>query len=98
MKKMILVSMLFVFCGTVFSGEIGLPTERIALPVLEGNLQVCIWDNTAGEWREIFENYDHSGVYNFQLPEWDQWYWVGFWDASNGNYAFGKWIGNFTNE
>lgn len=98
MKKTILALMLLIFCGTAFSGNVGLPAERIALPELQGNYQVCIWDNTAGAWLTTSEQYDHSGTYSFQLPEWNQWYWVGLWDSSTESYAFGKWVGNFITE
>ena len=95
MKKAILIAILFAACGNLFAGTVGLPTERIALPEIQGECQVCVWDEAAGEWMQTSEAYDHSGSYNFQLPEWDQWYWVGVMDAETGEYLFGKWVGNF---
>jgi len=95
MKKAILIAILFAACGNLFAGTVGLPTERIALPQIQGEHQVVVWDETAGEWLQVSEDYDHSGAYDFQLPEWDQWYWVGVLDVETGEYVFGKWVGNF---
>ncbi len=95
MKKSILASILFIVCLNAFSGVAGLPRERVAIPVVEGSHLVCVWDEGAGEWLGEFEAYDHAGTYEFQLPEWGKWYWVGLWDEATGEYVFGKWIGHF---
>lgn len=78
-----------------FSNEVGLPREVVALPVVEGNHLICIWDDAAGDWLTEFESYGHEGVYDFQVPEWGKWYWIGLWDSSIGDYVYGKWIGHF---
>lgn len=94
MKKLIWIIM--VLAGlSVQAGQISLPEERLALPEVQGNHLVCIWDETASDWYAGFADYDHSGTINFQLPEWGQWYWVGLWDVNAGEYVFGKWIGHF---
>ena len=98
MKKTIIAFALFISCGAAFSGNVGLPSVRISLPALEGTYQVCIWDKTAGVWLTTSEKYDHSGAFDFLLPEWDKWYWVGLWEASSDSYVFGKWVGNFIPE
>jgi hypothetical protein len=95
MKKTMLVSILLVLCANAFSGTVGLPLERVALPDVQGNHLVCIWDETAGQWLHGFESYSHAGSYDFQLPEWGNWYWIGLWDEAAGEYVFGKWIGHF---
>ncbi|VGO21686.1 hypothetical protein [Pontiella sulfatireligans] len=95
MKKYIAALIILAACGSVFSGQVGLPMERIALPPVEGSQLVCIWDDTAGQWVGAFEDYDHAGVYDFQVPEWGKWYWIGLWDEAAGEYVFGKWIGHF---
>ncbi|MBN2783927.1 MAG: hypothetical protein JXR25_03810 [Pontiellaceae bacterium] len=96
MKKVVLALILALVCGTAYCGEVGLPLERIALPeVGSGGCLVCIWDESAGAWLQGFEAYDHAGAYDFQLPSWNRWYWIGLWDESAGKYVFGKWIGHF---
>ena len=95
MKKTILASILLIVVMNSFSGQVGLPMERVALPVVQGAHLVCIWDETAGEWLKEFESYDHAGVYDVQIPAWGKWYWVGLWDEAVGDYVYGKWIGHF---
>ena len=89
--------MLFVVMSAVsFGGTIGLPVERLAMPVVSGDHLVCIWDAEANAWLQSFEQYDHAGTYDFKVPEWGRWYWVGLWDSDRGEYVFGKWIGYFS--
>lgn len=95
MKKVILGLIVLMCCGSVFAGGIGLPTERIALPPVSGNYLVCVWDETSKAWLQSFENYDQSGSYDFAVPSWGKWYWIGLWDQTAGQYVFGKWIGHF---
>ncbi len=86
-------------CGSSFSGNVGLPTENIALPdVGNGTYLICIWDDNSGTWLRGFEQYTRTGEYEFQVPEWGKWYWVGLWDEAKGDYIFGKWIGHFLSE
>lgn len=98
MKKSILASILFIMCVSSFSGQVGRPTEMIALPAVQGNHLVCIWDETAGQWLQDFESYEHEGTFQFQVPEWGKWYWIGLWDEAAGDYVFGKWVGHFPTE
>lgn len=95
MKKVCLAVVLFVVCASAFAGQVGLPLEKLALPEVQGNHLICVWDQGAGAWVSGFESYDHNGVYDFQLPEWGKWYWVGLWDEVAGEYVYGKWIGHF---
>lgn len=100
MKKTIIALIALVVCGVggnVMAGQVGLPTERLALPAVSSSdtYLVCIWDETAGQWLQAFEPYDSSGTYDFQVPAWGKWYWVGLWDETTGQYVFGKWIGHF---
>lgn len=95
MKKALALLGISAICLNVLGGSVGLPTERIALPAVEGSHLVCIWDESAGTWLKSFENYDHIGVYEFSVPAWGKWYWIGLWDEQAGNYVFGKWIGHF---
>ncbi len=97
MKKTITTLIMFVVCASVFSGEVGLPTEHLALPAVQagGEYQVCIWDETAGNWLQAHVDYAHEGSFDFQVPAWSQWYWIGLWDVDNEKYVFGKWIGHF---
>ncbi len=94
MKKAIAMIM-FALCFGAIGGEVGLPTERLAIVDVEGSHLVCIWDQTAGTWLQDFETYDNSGVYEFEVPQWGHWYWVGIWDEASGEYVFSKWIGHF---
>lgn len=94
MKKTVLI--LVMLAGlTVFAGQVGLPTEQIAFPAVQGNHLVCIWDDAADIWAGPFIPYDQTGSYCFQVPAWDKWYWIGLWDQANGQYVFAKWIGHF---
>lgn len=95
MKKTFIAIALLLICGHVWGGELGLPEEQIALPAVQGNYLVCVWDENSGQWLQGFEVYDHAGAYDFQIPSWDRWYWIGLWDASSKQYVFGKWIGHF---
>ena len=96
MKKSILAIIMFAVCATVFGDPvIGLPTERIALPAVQGTHLICIWDQDAGDWYTTFATYDNNGEITFQVPEWDKWYWIGLWDEANEQYVFSKWIGHF---
>lgn len=94
MKKIILALMMLKAVAT-YAGQVGLPVEKLALPELQGDYLVCIWDNTANNWYTDFTSYDHAGSLSFQVPEWGKWYWVGLWDEANGKYVFGKWVGHF---
>jgi hypothetical protein len=95
MKIYIMAIIMFAVCATAFAGQVGLPTERIALPSVQGSHLVCIWDQTAGNWFTSFATYDSTGEFTFQVPEWGKWYWIGLWDDTNNQYVFGKWIGHF---
>ena len=96
MKKIITVLMIVLVSSKAFSGQIGLPLERLALPpTTAGNYLVCVWDESATKWVKSFEYYDHSGSYDFQVPSWNNWYWIGLWDESAEKYVYGKWIGHF---
>lgn len=98
MKKTILslvMLVMLVMCGNVWCGQLGLPREQIALPAVQGNHLICIWDETAEQWYQVHQSYDHSGSYTFELPEWGKWYWIGLWDEASGEYVYGKWIGHF---
>ena len=95
MKIYIMAIIMFVMCATAFSGQVGLPTERIALPAVQGDFLVCVWDQTASDWIGGFASYDHKGSVGFEVPAWGKWYWIGLWDVANEQYVFGKWIGHF---
>lgn len=94
MKKWIIGIILIAGLFAV-AGSVGLPAERIALPQVEGDHLVCVWDATAENWVQSHVAYDNSGAYSLQVPEWNKWYWVGLWDSKNQLYVFGKWIGHF---
>jgi hypothetical protein len=94
MKKIIVAVMVLIGVGA-YAGQVGLPLEQLALPEIQGDHLVCIWDEAANSWYTGFTSYDQSGSYNFQVPEWGHWYWIGLWDETNGQYVYGKWIGHF---
>jgi len=96
MKKIFISLALLLICGHVWGGELGLPEEQIALPSVQGNYLVCIWDDSLGDWvNNVHQTYDNSGSFSFQLPSWGKWYWIGLWDSNSEQYVFGKWIGHF---
>ena len=94
-KKLVLALIVCVVCGSSFSGQVGLPVERLELPVLEGSHLLCVWDETAGEWLGEHEVYDNSRSFRFEVPELGKWYWFGLWDEAAGEYVYEKWIGHF---
>lgn len=98
MKKIIMTLLVFISCATAFSGQVGLPTEHLAIPVVQGNHLVCIWNESGGAWYTDFSSYDHSGKISFQVPALGNWYWIGVWDEANGEYIYGKWIGHFVTD
>lgn len=94
MKKTVMALMMLIgVCS--FAGTVGAPIERLALPELQGDHLVCVWDETANDWYSSFTSYDHSGSLSIQLPEAGKWYWVGVWDELGEEYVYGKWIGHF---
>lgn len=96
MKKTILAMIMFTVCATAFSGQLGLATERIALPVVRGSHLVCIWDQSAGNWlASSHASYGNRGEITFHVPESGKWYWIGLWDEMNEEYVFSKWVGHF---
>lgn len=95
MKKTFLALAIILIGSHVWGGELGLPEEQIALPSVQGDYLVVIWDDSLGDWVNDHLTYDHSGTFNFQLPSWGKWYWIGLWDANSEQYVFGKWIGHF---
>jgi len=95
MKKAVLILFMLIAGITAFAGQVGLPTEQIALPDVQGNFLVCLWDDATGSWAGPFISYDHTGSYRFEVPEWGKWYWIGLWDQANEQYVFAKWIGHF---
>ncbi len=70
MKKIIVLMAILMLGASAFSGQVGLPQEQIALPVVQGSHLVCIWDEAGQEWMQAHASYDHSGSYRLQLPEW----------------------------
>ena len=87
---------------SAMAGTIGLPREKITLPKVQSGSPylVCVWDVAAGAWLQDFVEYDNSGSFELQIPEWGDlqkggWYWVGLWDSTHHRYVFGEWIGHF---
>ena len=81
----------------VYAGTIGEPRERMVMPMVVGEHTVVVWDHAAQQWLSM-EEYDHYGVYEFRVPAWNHWYWVGLWNKAESKYVFGKWIGHFKTE
>lgn len=73
---------------------VAMPLEAIAMPLVQGDHLVCIWDDAAQDWRG-WHPYDHSGSYLFQVPVWGQWYWIGLWDIAGDQFVSSRWIGHF---
>ena len=95
MKKAFFIMILFAACSRGWGGQVGLPEEQVALPVVQGDYLICIWDEASDQWFQEHQVYDHTGVYKMKLPEWGKWYWIGLWDSVKEEYVFGKWIGHF---
>ncbi|VGO21241.1 hypothetical protein [Pontiella sulfatireligans] len=93
--KLFIFSLLILAGISTHAGTVGLPLERMSIPAVTGDYSICIWDDSASDWYTEFAPYDGSGFFNFQVPEWDNWYWIGLWDAKSESYIFGKWIGHF---
>jgi len=97
MKKSLIILTLMVGISAN-AGNLLLPQERLAIPKVTGSHLICIWDESAQSWHDVFQPYDHSGSVNFQFPALGRWYWIGLWDEKAGEYAFGKWVGHFASE
>ena len=76
------------------SCSIGLPSEWVALPPVEGEHVVTIFDYLNNEFVRTVE-YDHSGSFTYRVPEWGQWYLLGLYDSTAEQYVFEKWIGHY---
>jgi hypothetical protein len=76
------------------SGTVGLPLHRIALPGFYGVIEARVLDCKTGEW-VIQEPYDHSGFYEFQIPAWNQYWWLGMWSVQDQEYKFYKYMGHW---
>ena len=82
------------FVGTalyLFAGTVGLPMERMVVPPPAGGTNtVYVWDYEACTWATD----TYAGTfYEFQIPAWNHWYWIGIWEEEE--LVFGKWIGHF---
>lgn len=94
MKKIMIMIMVVFSVAMAFSGDVGLPTETIAFPHVDGEAIVCVWDLSAEGWL-LQETADSPASYSFKVPEWNKWYWVALWDKNAREYVSGKWITHF---
>jgi hypothetical protein len=72
-------------------GAVGLPTERVALPLMIGRLTVTDWHRKEAV---VDVPYNAAGFYEFFVPAWNRWYRLELADA-DGAVVFDKWIGHF---
>jgi hypothetical protein len=72
-------------------GAVGLPTERVALPLMIGRLTVTDWHRKEAV---VDLPYNAAGFYEFNVPAWNRWYRLELADA-DGAVVFDKWIGHF---
>lgn len=75
------------------SGCVGLPTERIVMPPVEGPHTIMIYDSADKQF-VLAKEYDGSGIVSFDVPKWGRWYKLGLYDAGD-ECVFTKWIGHF---
>lgn len=94
MKKWI-IGALLATGFSVLAGSSGMPVEKMALPVMDANCLVCVWDEETGSWAKGHQTYDNSGTFSLQIPQWGRWYWIGLWNTQTKQYVFGKWVGHF---
>ena len=87
-----LVAILFVCVAVyVIAGTIGLPRERMVVPPPAGGTNtVFVFDYEACTWSK--DTYTENS-YEFQVPAWNHWYWIGIWEEEE--LVFCKWIGHF---
>ncbi|MGE4488125.1 MAG: hypothetical protein AB7E95_01120 [Kiritimatiellales bacterium] len=93
MKKPWIGLAVTVIAGLVQAGSVSLPTEHIAIPLVSGTATIKVWDVEDQRW--IFSTTSEQPTkFEFEVPEWDKWYWVGVWDHTAGKYVLGRWIGH----
>ncbi len=91
MKKIWMVLTVLAIACLAQAGTVSLPTEHIAIPLVEGNATIKVWDYEAQQW--IFtETSEQPTKFEFDVPAWDKWYWVGVKDLATGKFVLGLWI------
>ena len=73
--------------GAVPSGLVGLPLECLGVPEGDGTLTGALYRLSG---RGGFCLAYRPGVRRFELPAWNQWYWVGGWEGDE--LVFSCWL------
>ena len=99
MRKMWMIGVvtlaMVVFGGRAEAGgAAGKPTNCVVLPSVSGWAAVCVWDSTGGSW--IYNSNEWKPAqYDFTVPEWSRWYWVGVYDFATDSWLTGTWVAHF---
>lgn len=81
--------------GGVAMANVGGPQEVINMPdTVEGTMTLRLYSYTQQQYIQTITNVRSSDVYDFTVPAWDQWYWVGVWRDSDGELVLSMWIGH----
>jgi hypothetical protein len=67
----------------------------VIFPATTGTNLVCAWNNSTDSWVRNHYILETNGVVEFNIPSWNDWYWVGVWEVDTGSYVCGRWMGHF---
>jgi hypothetical protein len=70
------------------------PTDTCVFPAVPGWAGIRVWDATAGAW-VVSETRWQPTSFDFSVPQWNRWYWIGLWDFATGQWVSGQWLAHF---
>lgn len=77
------------------AASVGRAREIINMPAnVQGTMTLRLYSFTQERYIQTVNNVRSTDVYDFTVPAWDQWYWVGVWRDSDGELVLSQWIGH----
>lgn len=100
MNKTIITIVIFLTLGMVIlpyslAAGVGRPREIVKIPDGSGPMTLRLYSYTDERYIQTIPNVPGGHEYDFRLPAWDQWYWVGVWRNSDNELLLSLWIGHF---
>ena len=72
---------------------VGRAREIIKMPAnVQGTMTLRIYSLTQQRYIQTVKNVRNTDAYDFTIPAWDQWYWIGVWRDSDGELVLSMWI------
>lgn len=76
-------------------GAVGRAREVVKMPAnVQGTMTLRLYSFTQQQYIQTVNNVRSTDVYDFTVPSWGQWYWVGVWRDSDGELVLSQWIGH----